>query len=563
MMDFGLGFPLPPGAEADLVAVLRAHHASRVGMSPADIARESSRGEAHLALAESVHLPFWPTITEEIQPELLERFEGSMLRRGMVVPICEKDGQITVAVANPFNTLGIDHIQQHCPGREIALVVAPTAEIATALERTVLAITVDRSEIDALDAAESQLEPENFDLAASPEDAVPRLLRDIFHRAIARAASDVHFKVEQERFFYALRVGGDLAAPVELEGKLRPRIDAFLLSLVRIPREQAVREIGISGRFSLTHSGGRKIDCRYERHRTYRGYHVTIRLLDKARVEPKLGVGSLAFDEPTLLQLRRAMEMADGIIVLSGPTGSGKSTTLNAMLREIARPEFNTLTLENPVEDEIPGVTHCDLRDESEFGDYIRSFMRSDPDILLMGEVRDPASARLAVEAAITGHQVLTTVHTPSAVEIFDRFQQLGVARVDLARVLRLLAAQRLVKLLCPSCAERGRLTESELRLYSLPDSLRGQEVGRRHPGGCGYCDGRGYLGRTAVLEVLPIDRSAGEQILAGTLGGYALEQLQRERFGLRNLRELGIELVANGRSDLAAVKDVINLAYG
>lgn len=561
-VDLDLGFDLPSAVQADIVAVLRAHHPECGRGDGGDVLRSITRDEAHMALAESVRLPFWPEVRAFADAGLLERFEASMLRRGMAVPVREWDGQITVAVANPFNTIGIDHIQQTCGGLNLAVIVAPTREIASVLERTVADTTVGRGEIDALEAFDPLLDIENFDLAGYHQETIPRLLRDIFHKAAGLGASDIHFKTEQERFYYTLRVGGDLLPPETLDGKLRARIDAFLLSLVRIPREQAVREIGISGRFSLTHASGRKIDCRYERHRAYRGFHVTVRLLDRSAVEPRLGAGSLAFDTATLLHLRRAMEMADGIIVLSGPTGSGKSTTLNAMLREIARPQYNTLTLENPVEDEIPGVTHCDLRSPEEFSDYIRSFMRSDPDIILMGEVRDGPSARLAVEAAITGHQVFTTIHTPSAGEILDRFEQLGVARADIARTLRLLCAQRLVKTLCPRCAEDEELTGPVADLYNLPKSHVGKFIRRHREDGCDHCLGRGYAGRFAVIEVLPIDREAGERIVRENLSAFGLDRIQREKYGLKSLQDYGLEMLLDGRSDLEAVRDVINLAY-
>ena len=204
---------------------------------------------------------------------------------------------------------------------------------------------------------------------------------------------------------------GDIGDKVEIPMKLKDRLDAFLLNLMKLPTEIRNTAPGISGRFTISYFH-RPIDIRYERHRTYRGYHVTMRLLDKSNINVTLGKGTLAFDDETMFALNKVMKIPAGIIVMSGPTGSGKSTTLNAILRELNRPDVNILTLENPVEDEVPGITHCDLKSPKEFKPMIASFMRSDPDIILMGEVRDIESAELAIEAAVTGHKVLTTIHT-------------------------------------------------------------------------------------------------------------------------------------------------------
>jgi type II secretory ATPase GspE/PulE/Tfp pilus assembly ATPase PilB-like protein len=269
--------------------------------------------------------------------------------------------------------------------------------------------------------------------------------------------------------------------------KLKDRLDAFLLNLMKLPTEIRNTAPGISGRFTISYFH-RPIDIRYERHRTYRGYHVTMRLLDKSNINVTLGKGTLAFDDETMFALNKVMKIPAGIIVMSGPTGSGKSTTLNAILRELNRPEVNILTLENPVEDEVPGITHCDLKSPKEFKPMIASFMRSDPDIILMGEVRDLESAELAIEAAVTGHKVLTTIHTPRASQIIERFEQLGIERWKIAQTLKAACAQRLVKLLCPYCKEPSTgISELDRKTFSLDDSwaeraaLLGQA--RRLPG--------------------------------------------------------------------------------
>ncbi|NNM31146.1 MAG: Flp pilus assembly complex ATPase component TadA, partial [Akkermansiaceae bacterium] len=375
-------------------------------------------------------------------------------------------------------------------------------------------------------------------------------------------ASDIHFKVEKDSFYYSLRIDGDLGDKVELPMKLKDRIDAFFLNLMKLPTETRNTKPGISGRFTLAYYH-RPIDIRYERHRTYRGYHVTMRLLDKSNINVKLGKGSLAFDDETLFELSRVMKIPAGIIVMSGPTGSGKSTTLNAMLRELNRPEVNILTLENPVEDEISGVTHCDLKSPAEFKPMISSFMRSDPDIILMGEVRDIESAELAIEAAVTGHKVLTTIHCPRASQIIERFEQLGIERWKIAQTLKAACAQRLLKVLCNHCkVPQHGVSETDRRTFNLDESWASKELFEGRPGGCAECRNTGYTGRTAILEIIPITPKVSDALSKGEMSPYDLEMQLYKEGRLPNLRRNGLRALESGITDLKAVSKVIDMTY-
>jgi type II secretory ATPase GspE/PulE/Tfp pilus assembly ATPase PilB-like protein len=257
------------------------------------------------------------------------------------------------------------------------------------------------------------------------------------------------------------------------------------------------------------------------------------------------------------------MKIPAGIIVMSGPTGSGKSTTLNAILRELNRPEVNILTLENPVEDEVPGITHCDLKSAKEFKPMIASFMRSDPDIILMGEVRDLESAELAIEAAVTGHKVLTTIHTPRASQIIERFEQLGIERWKIAQTLKAACAQRLVKMLCPYCKEPATgISEFDRKTFSLDDSWADVPLFVAKAGGCGECRNSGYSGRTAILEIIPITPKISDQLSKGEMTPYELEVKVATEGVLPNLRRSGLRLLRDGKTDLAAVSKVIDMTY-
>jgi type II secretory ATPase GspE/PulE/Tfp pilus assembly ATPase PilB-like protein len=332
--------------------------------------------------------------------------------------------------------------------------------------------------------------------------------------------------------------------------------------LMKLPTEIRHTTPGISGRFTISYFH-RPIDIRYERHRTYRGYHITMRLLDKSNINVTLGKGTLAFDDETMFALSKVMKIPAGIIVMSGPTGSGKSTTLNAILRELNRPDVNILTLENPVEDEVPGITHCDLKSPKEFKPMIASFMRSDPDIILMGEVRDIESAELAIEAAVTGHKVLTTIHTARASQIIERFEQLGMERWKIAQTLKAACAQRLVKLLCPYCKEPSAgVEELDRKTFSLDDSWSKIPVFTAKSGGCGECRKTGYNGRTAILEIIPITPKISDMLSKGEMSPYELEMQVAAEGVLPSLRRSGLRLLREGKTDLVAVSKVIDMTY-
>jgi type II secretory ATPase GspE/PulE/Tfp pilus assembly ATPase PilB-like protein len=288
-----------------------------------------------------------------------------------------------------------------------------------------------------------------------------------------------------------------------------------------------------------------------------------MRLLDKGHINVTLGKGTLAFDDETMFELYRVMKIPAGIIVMSGPTGSGKSTTLNAILRELNRPEVNILTLENPVEDEIPGVTHCDLKSAAEFKPMISSFMRSDPDIILMGEVRDRESAELAIEAAVTGHKVLTTIHTPRASQIIERFEQLGLERWKIAQTLKAACAQRLIKVLCPYCKEPADgISGDDRRIFNLGDEWAEIPTFKAHTDGCQECRNTGYSGRTAILEIIPITPKVSDQLSKGEITPYELEIRILEEGILPNLRRNGLRLMKDGKTDLNAISKVIDMTY-
>ncbi len=515
------------------------------------------------AIAKINGLTFFPKVAEFCDASLHALCDATVMTRGFFAPLCYSgEDKLIVATANPWSSLAEEYLAPRFPDREIVKIVTLASEISRAIESVGTNSGPSRSELEAIDVEDLDDGILDFDVTTDYTEPMAQLIATIMSDAVRTRASDIHFKVEKETFYYCFRVDGDIGRKVEIPMKLKDRLDAFLLNLMKLPTEIRNTTPGISGRFTISYFH-RPIDIRYERHRTYRGYHITMRLLDKSNINVTLGKGTLAFDDETMFALNKVMKIPAGIIVMSGPTGSGKSTTLNAILRELNRPEVNILTLENPVEDEVPGITHCDLKSPKEFKPMIASFMRSDPDIILMGEVRDLESAELAIEAAVTGHKVLTTIHTPRASQIIERFEQLGVERWKIAQTLKAACAQRLVKMLCPYCKEAcDGISELDRKTFSLDDSWISIPLFKAYDDGCGECRNTGYSGRTAILEIIPITPKISDQLSKGEMTPYELEIKIADEGVLPNLRRAGLRLLKEGKTDIAAVSKVIDMTY-
>ena len=546
-----------------IMTELAGHDPSYADLGHDQIPNRVTRYSFMAAIAKINGLPFFPKIAEFCDGTLHASCDSTVMTRGFFAPLCLSGSEkLIVALANPWSALAEEYLAPRFPDLEIVKIVTLASEINRAIESVATNNGPSRSELDAIDVEDMDDGIHDFDVTTDYTEPMAQLIATIMADAVKTRASDIHFKVEKESFYYAFRVDGDIGNKVEIPMKLKDRLDAFLLNLMKLPTEIRNVAPGISGRFTIAYFH-RPIDIRYERHRTYRGYHITMRLLDKSNINVTLGKGTLAFDDETMFALNKVMKIPAGIIVMSGPTGSGKSTTLNAILRELNRPEVNILTLENPVEDEVPGITHCDLKSAKEFKPMIASFMRSDPDIILMGEVRDLESAELAIEAAVTGHKVLTTIHTPRASQIIERFEQLGVERWKIAQTLKAACAQRLVKLLCPYCKETSPgISELDRKTYCLDDSWTTVPLFVAKAGGCQECRNSGYSGRTAILEIIPITPKVSDMLSKGEMTPYELEVKVANEGVLPNLRRSGLKLLRDGKTDLAAVSKVIDMTY-
>lgn len=556
MAGFDFGFAIDVRTQNELADILsRRYHAQYKGMLADEIARRAPRAHFLGALAEHSNMTPLPEVSRAIDPALIKQFDRAVMASGQMVPMAYESNVLAIAISDPSNRTGIDYCRQAFPAAQITIFLTFSQEISKIIERSMGAAVTDMSDLEVTEVEESSSK-RDFDLTVPMEDKVADNVRSMLLRAVQIGASDIHLKVEKNRFYYQYRIDGDCGEKNELPMAVRAKLDAFLIIRAGKPVDQ--KNDPLSGRFTLG-LDGRKVDVRYERHPTYRGFHTTMRLLDKSQIELTLGEGSLKFHPKVLEYIYRSLTLPDGIILISGPTGSGKSSTVTAFLKELNRDKYNILTLENPVEEEIPGITHVQIdNSQSEiFNKYMSSFMRSDPDIIFVGEIRDEASANAAINASTTGHQVISTVHAARASLIISRLEHFHVRRYDIAENLKAACAQRLVRTLCPRCSVEGEYTEEEIRRNGLPDTFSGRKVRRHNNKGCGECYG-GYKGRLPLFEILPINLQVASRIARGDVTALEIEETIKAETGLPLLRDLAIEAIEKGLSDIEAVRDVV-----
>jgi type II secretory ATPase GspE/PulE/Tfp pilus assembly ATPase PilB-like protein len=556
-MAFELGITLSKPIEDQLIATLRETLPSLKEFSNEEIVRRVEPADVLGALGTLRRVPVLHSLNGLVDPDLLDSFDLDALRREKTVPLCRSESGLTVAVSNPYGDFKVLY-EKRFPGIELSLVLTYAAQINAVLIQNQRIQQITQDEIRQLDVDDDQEEVKDFDLNAPADDSVVRNLQAIVQEGITRRASDIHLLTEKDRFHYTYRLEGDLVERRDLDLKLVGRTDNLLTQLMGFEAMDKNRGLPLSGRFTAR-IGERRIAVRAERLPSYRGFHYTLRILDKSHVSAKLGQGSLALHPATMKYIKQALNLPDGMILMSGPTGSGKSTTLVAMIKELFRTRYNIISMENPVEEEVPMVTHVNMEDVKNGPLYIRSGMRSDPDILLVGEIRDRETAELGIEAALTGHQVLSTIHTTWPAQIIIRLVQLGVPKFYVAETLKAACGQRLAKKLCKYCKEPMLLTEQLVDELGLPNVFSGRTIYKAGPG-CVHCNQFGYAGRQAMIEVLPITDEVTELIMQRDLTSIEIANFVYDHYHVPSLRDLAFELLYQGDIDLPSASDSVRL---
>jgi type IV pilus assembly protein PilB len=487
--------------------------------------------------------------------EAVQLVPEHLARESQLLALALHDGQLEVAVADPLDVVSLDHLRAltNC---SLRVFVAKPSELAEAIDTfySELRATEHLGEIlENIDVTASRVEDQEVDLAAlrqQVEDApVVRLVNLMMAEAIDARASDIHVEPARDRVTVRFRIDGVLHEVMKPPKHLQMAIISRIKVLADL--DIAIRLLPQDGRLTV-HLPDREVDLRVSTLPTSHGEKVVMRLFDKSAFERR--VENLGLEGTTLDAFRRAIRQPYGMILISGPTGSGKTTTLYSALQDIKSVRRNLVTVEDPIEYHIDSVTqvHANPKVGMTFARALRSILRQDPDVIMVGEIRDAETADIAVKSALTGHLVFSTVHANDAPGTLTRLADMGVPRYLVGSAMALVMAQRLVRRVCERCKELV-LPEPETLAAFGPDAdlLRGRPAARGR--GCMACKQTGYAGRVALFEVLELNRDVRRLVLDGANEDEIKKRAIAD--GFVTLRKAGIHKVLEGITTLDEVR--------
>lgn len=492
-----------------------------------------------------------------IPEDIMSLVPRDMAKANKLVPIARLNGKLFVAMSDPTNVLAVDDLKRRTQ-LEIVPMIATERSVADALAGihggTNMSQVLRQVSEEAAQSAETvevqSAKREEIDLdrlATDSEDApVIKIVNLILAQAVKEKASDIHIEPFQKMLKLRYRVDGELmlaeSPPKALQLAITSRIK--ILAGLNI----AERRVPQDGRFRIKVMG-KDIDLRISILPTAHGEKIVIRILDKSSLTAS--IDQMGLDESTLGKFRKAIDAPHGMILVTGPTGSGKTTTLYSVLHELNSPLYNIVTVEDPIEYELEGVNQVAVRNDIglDFASALRSILRQDPDIVMVGEIRDNETADIAVKAALTGHQVLSTLHTNDAAGAITRLDDMGIEPFLISSSILMSCAQRLVRRVCTNCREEF-VPEPEMfeRLGMKPE----KEMVFFHGHGCDRCKGRGYLGRVAIIEALPVSEGIRRLIIKRASAAVLKNQAVSE--GMKTLRMVGVEKALEGVTTLEEI---------
>ncbi len=503
------------------------------------------------ALATQIGLRFVDLGDIAVDGSAVGRVPGAVCRRHSAIPIGFEDGRLLVAMADPANVFAIDDIRS-LTGMDVKPVVATRSDVAAAIDRYYRA----DSDLDDLTSALG-MDEEEEDLSKVKEiveDApIVKYVNLLITQAIQDRASDIHLEPTESDLRVRFRIDGVLHEVMRSPKAIQSGVISRLKIMADI--NIAERRVPQDGRLSVN-ANGKKIDLRVATLPTVWGEKVVMRILDNSTV--RLDLTDLGFAEANYERFSASFTKPYGMILVTGPTGSGKSTTLYATLNIVSRPEVNVITVEDPVEYRLPNINQVQTNVKAglTFASALRSILRSDPDIVLIGEIRDHETAQIAIEAALTGHLVLSTLHTNDAPSAVTRLTEMGIEPFLVGSALDAVLAQRLARRLCSKCKESYTPTQEALVQARFPWEDGKDLPTLYRPVGCTACSKTGYKGRLALHEVMvvseEIERLAVERAPATTIEHVAREQ------GMRTLREDGLDKVLGGVTSLDEILRVV-----
>ncbi len=498
-----------------------------------------------------------------IQHDLFRSVPVDMMFRYNFVPIEQLEDRLVIAVSDPSRLMVLDEISSLL-GQRLVTRVATLSQINDLLKKTeqsqrVLDEATEGLTFDVISVNDQDDESITIEKLTSEEDISPiiRLVDTTIFTALERRASDVHIETYDDQLVVKYRIDGVLhpaMAPIAREHH------QTILSRIKVMSELdiAERRVPQDGRFRVRYKG-RLIDFRVSIMPTVHGENAVLRVLDKESMSEKfksLTLDVVGFGEDDLRRFRRYIREPYGMVLVTGPTGSGKTTTLYAALNEIKSDEDKIITIEDPVEYQIRGITQIPVNEKKglTFARGLRSILRHDPDKILVGEIRDQETAQIAINSALTGHLVFTTVHANNVVDVLGRFLNMGVEAYNFVSALNCILAQRLVRMICEHCIYSVTYSDAELELSGLdPAEWRGFEF--KDGRGCVECGGTGYRGRTAIHELLDLTDPIREMILEKKPSSEVRKLAAAE--GMQFLRESALDRVRRGLTTLKEINKV------
>lgn len=524
---------------------------------------EGAISDQQLAQASAVQygLAFDPLTGFRVDQDFYTSISVKLMRRHPFVPVKECDGVLTIAIPDPGNLPALDELQLLL-NRPIAYVVSPQSAIVAALERSEgssQALRELEAEFRSVLVKEDERGEEILTVDQNGEDQSPavKLLDTILLSAMQRRASDIHVEATDRATTVKFRVDGILVSAMDpLDAKLHPPLVSRLKVMSEL--DIAERRVPQDGSFRMR-LDRKTVDFRVSILPSVFGESVVIRILDREAITTgvsTLRLDRLGFNPEDLKRFRRAITRPYGMVLVTGPTGSGKTTTLYAAISEMNTKEDKLITIEDPVEYQLPGVVQIPVNEKKglTFARGLRSILRHDPDKIMVGEIRDAETAQIAIQSALTGHLVLTTVHANNVFDVIGRFASMGIDSYNFLAALTCVLAQRLIRIICPNCRHQVKL-EKALAEESGLDYEQYKNAAFHEGQGCQECHETGYRGRKCITEFLDLTDEIKEMILADR----ALSEIRYRAVtdGMITLRQSALKKVLSGETTLREINRV------
>jgi type IV pilus assembly protein PilB len=532
---------------------------------PAAGFQETQENEREFArkLAQRYRCPFVDLTEQRIDPELFRAIPAELMFRYVFVPLESQNNNLSIAVADPSQVLLSDELPLLL-GKKLSIKVATKRQIDDLLKRTEQSQRVLEQATEAFTLQPAKDDSDSDETISgdrltrdTAQNPVVRLVETIIFTALERRASDIHIEARDGEVAVKYRIDGVLQYAMQNMSK---EWHSNLISRIKVLSDLdiAERRVPQDGRFRVKYKG-RFIDLRVSIMPASHGEDAVLRVLDKETLSEKftnLSLDVVGFSAEEMKKFRRYIREPYGMVLVTGPTGSGKTTTLYAAINEIKSDEDKIITIEDPVEYQLRGITQIPVNEKKglTFARGLRSILRHDPDKIMVGEIRDQETAQIAIQSALTGHLVFTTVHANNVTDVIGRFINMGVEPYNFVSALNCIMAQRLVRVICTNCKKPKKYTAAELKEFGLDPAVWGNVI-FAEGAGCLECSGTGYHGRTAICELLDLTDRIREMIV-DRRPTSEIKRVAREE-GMVTLRESGLNKIREGSTGVKEINKV------